>query len=57
MTPTDGFSNRSGVHTEHAAEGFPDSFGLFAAIVMGTFAIATLLAIVGLAQPSWLGFS
>ena len=51
--------------SSHNAESLPsqhrtsalDSFGLFALIVMLTFAIAIVFALIGFASPSWLGFS
>jgi hypothetical protein len=38
-------------------EGFLGSFALFASLVMTTFVVAILFAIIGLTQPAWLGFN
>jgi hypothetical protein len=38
-------------------EGFADSYGFFAVIVMSAFVVAVVLAIVGFTAHSWLGFS
>ena len=49
--------DRGAVHAPGRTEGFADSFSLFALIVMLMFVVATAFALVGLATPSWLGFS
>ncbi len=48
---------RGATHSSGPADGFADSFSLFALIVMSTFVIAIGLAIVGLSSPGWLGFN
>lgn len=38
-------------------DGFVDSYGFFALLLMSVFVLALALTIVGLTGPSWLGFS
>jgi hypothetical protein len=49
--------DRVAPHASVATEGFFDSYGFFALLVMSVFALSIALAIVGYTAPSWLGFS